>query len=70
MVWELKTGKRRWSIDQLDFDVQPTAYGMAARALGHLMTRTLLRTDTSGTASRGSGSRRRHQPHVSRRTPS
>jgi CRISPR/Cas system-associated exonuclease Cas4 (RecB family) len=35
VVWELKTGKRRWSADQLDFDLQPTAYGMAARALGY-----------------------------------
>jgi CRISPR/Cas system-associated exonuclease Cas4 (RecB family) len=35
VVWELKTGKKRWSADQLDFDLQPTAYGMAARALGY-----------------------------------
>jgi CRISPR/Cas system-associated exonuclease Cas4 (RecB family) len=35
VVLELKTGKRRWTADQLDYDLQPTAYGMAARALGH-----------------------------------
>jgi hypothetical protein len=32
---ELKTAKRRWSEDQLAFDMQLTAYGMALRALGH-----------------------------------
>jgi CRISPR/Cas system-associated exonuclease Cas4 (RecB family) len=34
-VWELKTGKKKWSADQLEFDLQPTAYTMAARELGH-----------------------------------
>jgi hypothetical protein len=34
-VWELKTGKRKWSADQLDYDPQPTAYVMAARELGY-----------------------------------
>ena len=34
-VWELKSGKRKWSADQLDFDLQMTGYGMAARKLGH-----------------------------------
>jgi hypothetical protein len=33
-VLELKTGKRRWGEDQLLFDLQPTAYRLAARALG------------------------------------
>jgi putative RecB family exonuclease len=33
-VLELKTGKRRWGEDQLAFDLQPTAYQMAARHLG------------------------------------
>lgn len=33
-IWELKTGKRRWSADQLEFDPQPTTYGIAARELG------------------------------------
>lgn len=32
MVWELKTGKKKWSEDQLEFDLQPTAYKMGARA--------------------------------------
>lgn len=30
-IWELKTSKRRWGQDQLDFDPQPTAYLMGAR---------------------------------------
>jgi len=30
-VWELKTGKKKWSEDQLEFDLQPTAYRMGAR---------------------------------------
>jgi hypothetical protein len=34
VVWELKTGKRKWS-DQLEYDPQPTGYQMAARELGH-----------------------------------
>jgi CRISPR/Cas system-associated exonuclease Cas4 (RecB family) len=34
-VWELKTGKKKWSADQLDQDPQPTAYVMAARQLDH-----------------------------------
>ncbi len=34
-VWELKTGKRKWSADQIEFDPQPTAYVMAARELGY-----------------------------------
>jgi putative RecB family exonuclease len=34
-VWELKTSKRKWTADQMEFDPQPTAYKMAARELGH-----------------------------------
>jgi CRISPR/Cas system-associated exonuclease Cas4 (RecB family) len=34
-VWELKTGKKKWSADQIEYDPQPTAYTMAARELGH-----------------------------------
>jgi len=34
VIWELKTGKRKWSDTQLEFDLQPTAYVMAARSLG------------------------------------
>ena len=34
-VWELKTGKKKWSADQMEYDPQPTAYVMAARELGH-----------------------------------
>jgi CRISPR/Cas system-associated exonuclease Cas4 (RecB family) len=34
-VWELKTAKRKWSADMLEFDLQPTAYGMAAEQLGY-----------------------------------
>ncbi len=34
-VWELKSGKRRWSGDQLEFDLQMTGYRMAARHLGY-----------------------------------
>ena len=34
-VWELKSGKRRWSADQFEFDLQATAYGIAAREGGY-----------------------------------
>jgi len=34
-LWELKTSKRKWSADQMEYDPQPTAYVMAARELGH-----------------------------------
>ncbi len=34
-VLELKTGKRKWSADQVDFDLQPTIYRRAALSLGH-----------------------------------
>jgi putative RecB family exonuclease len=34
-VWELKTGKKKWSADQLEYDPQMTAYAVAARELGH-----------------------------------
>ncbi len=34
-VWELKTGKKKWSVDQMDFDLQPTAYTLAATELGY-----------------------------------
>jgi len=30
-VWELKSGKRRWTEDMLEFDMQMTAYRMGAR---------------------------------------
>jgi putative RecB family exonuclease len=32
-LWELKSGKRRWSDDAVLFDFQPTAYRMAVRAM-------------------------------------
>ena len=34
VVWELKTGKKKWTADQLELDLQPTAYRMGARELG------------------------------------
>ncbi|MFO0675333.1 MAG: PD-(D/E)XK nuclease family protein [Polyangiaceae bacterium] len=34
-VLELKTGKKKWAADQLETDVQMTAYSLAARALGY-----------------------------------
>jgi putative RecB family exonuclease len=34
-VWETKSAKRIWTRDLLEFDVQITAYAMAARELGH-----------------------------------
>ena len=34
-VWELKSGKKKWSADQFEFDLQATAYGMAARQGGY-----------------------------------
>lgn len=33
-IWELKTGKRKWSADALDYDLQTTSYRIAARELG------------------------------------
>lgn len=30
-LWELKSGKRKWSQDQLDFDLQATAYRIGVR---------------------------------------
>lgn len=35
IVTELKSSKRRWGPDQLEQDIQATAYRIAARALGH-----------------------------------
>lgn len=35
LLWELKSSKRRWTIDQLDNDGQITLYRIAARSLGH-----------------------------------
>jgi len=34
VIWELKTGKRKWAEAQLEFDPQPTAYVRGARSLG------------------------------------
>jgi PD-(D/E)XK nuclease superfamily len=34
-VWELKTAKKKWSSDQLEYDPQPTAYVMGAHELGY-----------------------------------
>ena len=34
-VWELKSGKKKWSADQFEFDLQATAYGVAARECGY-----------------------------------
>ncbi len=34
-VWELKSGKKKWSADQFEFDLQATAYGIAAREGGY-----------------------------------
>jgi len=47
-VWELKTGKKKWSADQLDFDLQPTAYGIAVRSLGYKDARLTLLVTTKG----------------------
>jgi len=47
-VWELKTGKKKWSADQLDYDLQVTAYGMAARALGYKDAALTLIVTTKG----------------------
>jgi CRISPR/Cas system-associated exonuclease Cas4 (RecB family) len=35
VVLELKTSKKKWSNDQLEFDLQTSTYGIAARELGH-----------------------------------
>jgi putative RecB family exonuclease len=45
-IWELKTGKKKWSADQLEYDAQPTAYVMAARELGHEDARVKLLVTT------------------------
>lgn len=34
-VWELKSGKKKWSADQFEFDLQATTYGIAARQGGY-----------------------------------
>ena len=34
-VWELKSSKKRYSQDQFEFDLQATAYGIAAREGGY-----------------------------------
>lgn len=34
-VWELKTASKKWSPEQLEHDLQITAYGVAARELGY-----------------------------------
>ena len=34
-VWELKSGKKKWSADQFEFDLQATTYGIAAREGGY-----------------------------------
>lgn len=41
-VLEIKTGKRKWSADQVDYDLQPTIYRKAANDLGHQHTETEL----------------------------
>ena len=33
-IWELKTGKRKWGVDAIDYDLQTTSYKLAARDLG------------------------------------
>jgi len=30
-IWELKTSKKKWGADSLEFDLQPTVYKMGAR---------------------------------------
>lgn len=34
-IWEAKSAKKKWSADQMEYDLQTTAYVMAARELGH-----------------------------------
>ena len=34
LVWELKTAKRKWGVDQVEFDLQATMYKVGARTLG------------------------------------
>ncbi len=41
-VLEIKTGKRKWSADQVDYDLQPTIYRKAANDLGHQQAETEL----------------------------
>jgi CRISPR/Cas system-associated exonuclease Cas4 (RecB family) len=41
-VLEIKTGKRKWSADQVDYDLQPTIYRIAANDLGHEQAETEL----------------------------
>lgn len=35
IVWELKTAAKKWSVDQLEYDQQATAYTRAMRLEGH-----------------------------------
>ena len=49
-IWELKTGKRKWSADALDYDLQTTSYRIAARELGRgddLALKLVLTTKTT-----------------------
>ena len=41
-ILEIKTGKRTWSADQVDYDLQPTIYRKAAGELGHQKAETEL----------------------------
>lgn len=47
-VWEFKSGKRKWTNEQIEFDLQSTVYRMAARAmgLGHVALTLLVTTKT------------------------
>lgn len=36
ILLEFKTGKKRWSADQIEFDLQPTIYRLAGRSRGYL----------------------------------
>ncbi len=48
-LWELKTAKRKWSADQLEFDLQSTVYRIAARSMGYDPELKLLVTTKANT---------------------
>lgn len=48
MLWELKTSKKKWSSDMIEFDLQTTLYRKAAREHGYsdVALRLLVTTKT------------------------
>ena len=50
IVWELKTSARRWSSDQLEYDLQATTYARAMHLEGHVDVAVKMLITTKATA--------------------